>query len=174
MTTPAMPPISTRTEHAGDESAIAEVLRQAFDREEEATLVEQLRASDDVTLSLVALEDDRIVGHAQFCPIVIHSANEPVPALALAPLAVLPSHQRQGVGAELVRDGLLAVTGLGHRIVTVLGEPDYYIRFGFTTEAAKALEVPFEKSHWMAMELVPGSLAGVSGRVEYPKAFGIA
>lgn len=169
-----MPPISTRTERAGDERAIAEVLRQAFDRDEEASLVEQLRASDDVTLSLVAIENDRIVGHALFCPIVIHTANEPVPALALAPLAVLPTHQRQGVGAELVRDGLLAVTGLGHRIVTVLGEPEYYARFGFTTEAAKGLEVPFDSAYWMAMELVPGSLAGVSGKVEYPKAFGIA
>lgn len=168
-----METIVTRPEHPGDEEAVAEVNRQAFAREDEAALVDQLRQDGDVVLSFVAVEGDRIVGHVQFCPITIHAPNGPIPALALAPVAVLPSHQRQGVGGQLVRDALVAVTGLGHRIVTVLGHPEFYTRFGFSAEAAQSLDVPFAGPEWMAMELVPGSLAGVTGRVEYPKAFGI-
>lgn len=166
-----MEPVTIRCERDGD--AVRDVLRKAFDRDDEADLVERLREDDDVTLSLVAVVEGQPVGHVLFCPITIQTSQGPVPALALAPLAVLPERQRRGIGAQLVRDGLLGVTNLGHRIVTVLGEPKYYSRFGFTHHAAEGLDVPFDRGYWMAMELVPGSLEGVGGRVVYPRAFGI-
>ncbi len=167
-------PVTIRSERPGDETAIREIHHRAFDRVDEAALVDRLREEGQVVLSLVALVDDQIVGHVLFCPVTIHTAQGPVPALALAPLAVLPQWQSMGIGAQLVRDGLLDVTNLGHRIVTVLGEPAFYGRCGFSCAAARGLAVPFDRDHWMAMELVPGSLEGVRGRVEYPEAFGIA
>jgi putative acetyltransferase len=108
-----------------------------------------------------------------FCPLTIRSTGRAVAALALAPLAVRPLYQRRGIGSRLVREGLTAAAAGGHRIVTVLGHSESYPRFGFTAEAARPLAVPFAGPAWMAMELVPGSLAGVSGPVVYPKAFGI-
>ena len=167
-------PITIRPERPGDEPEIGKVLRLAFGQEDEELLVGQLRADGQGTLSLAAVEGDRIVGHVLFCPLTVRTLHGPTEALALAPLAVLPSHQRRGIGTRLVREGLAAVAAAGHRIVTVLGHPEFYTRFGFTTEAAEPLYVPFPAHAWMALELVPGALNGVRGPVVYPKAFGIA
>ncbi len=88
-------------------------------------------------------------------------------------MAVLPDHQRRGVGSRLVADGLLACRQAGHRIVLVLGHPEFYPRFGFSADLAQTLESPFGSgAAWMALELVPGAMAGVQGRVEYPPPFG--
>lgn len=165
--------VVVRPEAPGDEAAIAEVVRLAFGQEEEVVLVDRLRRDGDVTLSLVAADGGRVVGHVLFCPLTIRTEAGPVAALALAPLAVLPSHQRRGIGGRLVRAGLAAAEAARHRIVTVLGHPEYYARFGFTAAAARPLAVPFAGPAWMAMELVPGALEGVRGPVAYPKAFGI-
>lgn len=167
-------PVTIREEKPGDEAGIREVVREAFREDDEAELVEQLRADGEVTLSLVAVEGGQIVGHVLFCPLTVRTLWGPAAALALAPLAVLPSHQRRGIGTRLVRAGLAAVGTAGHRIVTVLGHPEFYTRFGFTTEAAEPLYVPFPAHAWMALELVPGALNGVRGPVVYPEAFGIA
>jgi len=166
-------PITVRPEMPGDEPEIGKVLRLAFGQEDESLLVDQLRTDGEVTLSLVAVEGGEIVGHVLFCPLTVRTLSGPAPALALAPLAVLPSHQRRGIGARLVRAGLAGVEAAGHRIVTVLGHPEYYPRFGFTTEAAEPLYVPWPAHAWMALELTPGALNGVRGPVVYPKAFGI-
>jgi putative acetyltransferase len=93
--------------------------------------------------------------------------------LALAPLAVLPARQRQGVGSLLVREGLRASAAQGHRVVVVLGHPGYYPRFGFSAALARPLKAPFSGEHWMAAELVSGALAGVAGEVRYPPPFGL-
>ena len=166
-------PLKIRPEVPEDRTAVFEINRMAFGRDDEAQLVDRLRDDGDVVLSLVAVDGGEIVGHVLFSPLVVHTASKPVAAVALAPIAVLPAHQRQGIGAQLIRHGLSMLTDAGHRIVTVLGHPEYYPRFGFTPEAARDLEVPFAGPAWMAQELVPGSLDGVSGRVEYPQAFGI-
>jgi putative acetyltransferase len=96
-----------------------------------------------------------------------------ISALALAPLAVLPENQRQGIGSELVRDGLMACRAAGQRIVVVLGHAHFYPRFGFSSELAVPLNSPFAGEAWMALELVPEALAGVTGRVCYPPPFGL-
>jgi putative acetyltransferase len=94
-------------------------------------------------------------------------------ALALAPMAVLPGHQRRGLGSALVRHGLEAARGLGHAIVIVLGHPDFYPRFGFSAALARPLACPYGEPGpaWMALELVPGALDEVRGQVVYPPAF---
>jgi len=94
-------------------------------------------------------------------------------AVALAPMAVLPGHQRRGIGGRLVRHGLELLRGLGEKIAIVVGHPDYYPRFGFSTEKAHSLESPFSAEAFMAIELCTGALDGVHGTVVYPPAFGL-
>jgi putative acetyltransferase len=95
------------------------------------------------------------------------------PALALAPMAVHPEFQNQGIGSRLVMEGLERYRSLGHRIVVVLGHPKYYPRFGFTSARAKGLEAPFPvpDEAFMVAELVPGGLDTVSGMTVYPAPF---
>ena len=96
-----------------------------------------------------------------------------LPALALAPMAVHPEFQSQGIGSRLVREGLERCRNLGHRIVVVVGHPEFYPRFGFTPARAKGLEAPFPvpDEAFMVTELVPGALDGVSGMIVYPAPF---
>jgi putative acetyltransferase len=107
-----------------------------------------------------------------FSDLNILSENGTVPALALAPMAVLPDFQRQGIGSTLVRRGLEVCKEQGHRIVVVLGHPDFYPRFGFSAKLAERLESPYGggPSH-MAAELVAGALEGVAGKLAYSPPF---
>jgi putative acetyltransferase len=95
------------------------------------------------------------------------------PALALAPMAVLPAHQRRGIGSALVRRGLEICREQGARIVVVVGHPEFYPRFGFSAELARPLKSPFSGEIWMAAELIPAALEGVTGKVAYPPPFGL-
>jgi len=163
-----------RPEIPADHAAIREVNRLAFGGGDEARLVAALRAGGYVRVSLVAEEGGRVVGHILFGDLPIVTAVGTVEALALAPLAVLPSHQRRGIGSLLVREGLRACREAGHRIVVVLGHPEYYPRFGFSAGLAWRLKSPFSGPAFMAAELVPGALEGVGGEVRYPPPFGLA
>jgi putative acetyltransferase len=165
-----------RQEIPTDIAAIHAVNKQAFDnRESEAGLVNAIRKSENFIpeLSLVADENGQILGHILFSRIHIKTENGQVSALALAPMAVLPQYQKQGIGSELVRRGLDVCKRLGNAIVIVLGHPVYYPRFGFSAASAKSLECPYGDcgEAWMALELIPGALQGVRGKVVYPPAF---
>lgn len=162
-----------RAERDADHLAIRVVNEAAFGGREEADLVEALRADRAVLLSLVAEIDNQVVGHVLFGRMSIESATGLVPAVALAPMAVRPGYQRQGIGSRLVKDGLHLLRSLGERIVIVVGHPAYYPRFGFSSETARLLDGPFPREAFMAIELEPGALGGVRGRVRYPDAFGI-
>lgn len=162
-----------RPETPADREGIAEVNRQAFGQADEARLMEELRTGGFVRVSLVAEVDSRIVGHILFSDLPIVSENHTTAALSLAPLAVLPECQRQGIGQALVIEGLATCRSLGHRIVMVLGDPGYYARFGFSPTLAETLDSPFAGEFFMALELVPGSLSNVAGRVTYPPPFGV-
>jgi putative acetyltransferase len=168
--------VTIRAETSTDIPAIYFVNRTAFDgRDAEPRLVDDIRLSDNFIpeLSLVATVDGQVVGHILFSRIHIQTETGPVPALSLAPMAVLPDYQNRGIGSALVRSGLEQCRRLGHAIVVVLGHPAYYPRFGFTAQAAKDLECPYGDvgAAWMALELLPGALDGVRGRVVYPPAF---
>jgi putative acetyltransferase len=103
-------------------------------------------------------------------PIVGETAT--VSAVALAPVAVAPTYQRQQIGSELIRRGLGLCRDAGQRIVVVLGHPDFYRGFGFSAELAGTLDSPFSGNPaFMALELVAGALDGVRGRVEYAPPF---
>jgi predicted N-acetyltransferase YhbS/ubiquinone/menaquinone biosynthesis C-methylase UbiE len=165
--------VKVRLENADDLEAIRDVNRLAFGQEDEARLVDALRAGGYARLSLVAEEGGRVVGHLLFSDLPIETRGGTVHALALAPLAVIPARQRQGIGTLLVREGLRLCAERGHRVVVVLGHPAYYPRFGFSARLAQRLEAPFAGEAFMALELVPGALQGVAGAVRYPPPFGL-
>jgi len=146
----------------------------AFGGPDEADLVDKLRADGHALISLVAELDAGLVGHILFSRMWIRSQTGAlVSAVALAPVAVLPAHQRRGIGGRLIRHGLELLRRRAEKIVIVVGHPDYYPRFGFSTKKAQSLESPFPKEAFMAIELSTGALDGVQGSVIYPAAFGI-
>jgi putative acetyltransferase len=151
------------------------VVRDAFGQDDEARLVDALRASDAFIpeLSLVALEGEAIVGHVLFTRLVIRDDDVSHDGLALAPVAVAPSHQRKGVGSALIRRGLEEARHLGHEAVIVLGHREYYPRFGFAPAQARGIRAPFpvDDLSFMALALRPGGLDGVRGIVEYAPPF---
>ena len=170
------PSVLIRTEEnerTDEQSMIRAVNEAAFGGMEEAELVDSLRRSPDSLLSLVAEMEGRIVGHVLFSRMWVQTSTERVSAVALAPVAVVPEHQRKGIGSLLIERGLELLRGLDERIVIVVGHPDYYPRFGFSTDAAKSLESPFPCDAFMALELRTGALDGVHGAVVYPPAFGL-
>jgi putative acetyltransferase len=160
-----------RPETTADFEAIRNVNCRAFDQDSESRLVDALREGGYVRLSLVAEQAGQIVGHILFSELPIQTETGTVPALALAPMAVLPEFQNQGIGSALVRQGLEACRQQGGRIVVVLGHPDFYQRFGFRAELARPLESLYAGEAFLAVELVPGALAGIQGRVEYAPPF---
>ena len=156
-----------------ERSAVHSLNEAAFGRPDEADLVDRLRAEGAVLVSIVATLGERIVGHILFSRMWIETAGGSISAVALAPVAVLPEHQRQGIGGRLIRHGLDLLRGRGERIVIVVGHPEYYPCFGFSSGKARSLDSPFPVDAFMAMELKPGALDGIRGEVRYPAAFGL-
>jgi putative acetyltransferase len=166
--------VRIRPDTAADLDAIRAVHRLAFGGDEEARLVDALRAGGYSRISLVAEVNGAVAGHILFSDLPIRTEKGTVAALSLAPLAVLPEFQKKGIGSALTRQGLQACREAGHRIIVVLGHPDFYPRFGFSATKAQPLQSPFSsRESWMALELVPGALDGVTGWVEYPPPFGV-
>jgi putative acetyltransferase len=162
-----------RPETPTDHEAIRHVNRLAFGQDAEARLIDDLRDGGYLQVSLVAEQRGRVIGHILFSDLPIITGAGPVTALALAPMAVLPEFQNQGIGSVLVRRGLELCREQGNRIVVVLGHSHFYPRFGFSSKMAAHLASPFSgQESFMAMELVAGALDGVAGRVQYPPPFG--
>jgi len=157
---------------ASDYAAIRQVVRHAFGQDDEANLVEQLRADGDALVELVAATDIAIQGHILYSPLAIVRDGETLRAAALAPVSVLPAFQRSGLGDELIRVGNSRCKELGCVGVVVLGHAAYYPRFGFSASLAESLQAPFSGPHFMALEFEPGALTD-GGTVQYAKAFGI-
>jgi putative acetyltransferase len=162
-----------RVEQFRDRAGVREVNEAAFERSDEADLVERLREEGVVLVSLVAELEDHVVGHILFSRMSIDTAQGPLAAVSLAPVAVHPGRQGRGVGSQLVRQGLAELRARGERIVIVLGHKDYYPRFGFASKKARYLSSPFPADAFMALELSEGALADVRGAVRYPAAFGL-
>ena len=168
--------IHIRPERLQDREAIRRVNVEAFGRTGEADLVDTLRASASGFLSLVSsldASDKQVVGHILFTPVTVTAPSNSAQAMALAPLAVLPEYQRTGHGSALTRAGLTACREAGHRIVFVVGHPEYYPRFGFRQARALGFqcEFPVPDEVFMVAELVEGALDGVEGEVRYHEAF---
>jgi putative acetyltransferase len=154
-----------REEEFGDRAAIRDVICAAFGRSAEASLVDQLRADGDGTISLVAIDHDCIVGH-----LMLSKMTAPIKALALAPASVHPDRQRSGIGSSLVRDALGRARIGGWDAVFVLGDPRFYRRFGFVPELAVGFASPYAGPHFMVFS-TKGSFPVRTGRIDYAAAF---
>ena len=164
-----------RPERADDLARVREVNLTAFETDLEANLVEALRAQARPLVSLVAVSDDAddiIVGHILFSPVTLSSQPD-LPIMGLAPMAVVPTRQRQGIGSDLVRAGIDACRDTGCVAVVVLGHAEYYPRFGFVPAARFELvsEYDVPDDVFMAMELTAGVLRGNAGTIRYHPAF---
>lgn len=161
-----------RNEKIEDHEAVREVNLKAFPTDVEATLVEKLRSSMDV-ISIVAVQDDKVVGHILFSPLTIEKDEESFSALILAPVAVLPEYQKQGIGSKLVENGIIECKNQGHSVITLVGHPEFYPRFGFKSAEACGIEHPFEvpSDVFMVYELEPDILNRINGVLKYSPAF---
>jgi putative acetyltransferase len=166
-------PIIIHPETPEDIEAIRHVNDQAFGQQAEGILVDKLRARGIVTLSLVTMMENEIVGHILFSPVIVQSEDSSFDAITLAPMAIMPVHQRKGIGSKLVRSGLRRCRQLGHDIVFVLGHPEYYPRFGFVPARSKGVKCEFEfpDEAWMVLELLDSALAGRKGTVKFQPEF---
>lgn len=162
-----------RLETPADFLEIREINRLAFDGEAEASLIDALREAGAVTLSMVACHDDgMLMGHVLYSDLsVVADDGGSVRAVALAPLAVRPHGQGQGIGSQLVRESLAVLKDLGIDVVVVLGDPAFYSRFGFNAALTKAhFDALFEGDAFMALELREGALVE-KYKVTYAHAF---
>ena len=164
-----------RKEEEKDYEQVNALLKQAFEKEYEAILVKKLRKSPDfiADLSIVAELEGKVVGHILFSLIRVQEGENVFLSLALAPMAVLPSFQKQGIGQQLVKAGLARAKELGYTSVIVLGHAEYYPKFGFVPAQQWGIQAPFEVPSpvFMALELVPDALKNVRGMVVYPPEF---
>ena len=156
-----------REEREGDKDAIRRVHLDAFRGDREARLVELLRDRGNAIASLVAVSDGDVVGHVMFSPMTIETADG-VRGIGLAPVGVLPPHQRQGIGSSLIREGVLGCTRSGFDLVFLVGDPRYYSRFGFRRAKAYGFDNEYGvDEEFMVLELQHGALTRAGGLVRY-------
>jgi putative acetyltransferase len=164
--------LSIRPEQPADAGPIRRVLEAAFPTAAEARLVELLRAGDHLVISLVAEVGGEIVGHIAFSPIEMDELDLAGIGIGLAPLAIHPDSQRQGIGGRLIREGLAACERAEYGFVVLLGHPAYYQRFGFTRAGARGLGNEYGADEaFMVRELRPGSIPAKGGVVRYGPEF---
>ncbi|MEH6631859.1 MAG: N-acetyltransferase [Halopseudomonas aestusnigri] len=162
-----------RKEETTDRASVLQLLHDAFGSWDESDLVKQLYLDDDVIFGLVAEEEGEIIGHVLFSLVEISTDQLFLDAAALAPLAVHPKRQKEGIGAKLINEGLLACRNREELAgIIVLGNPDYYQRFGFSSELGAHLDAPFKTESFMALEFRSGILPE-QAKVKYAAAFGL-
>jgi len=118
-----------RREQESDVDQITEIHNQAFNGMDEGKIVKNLRENKNLTISLVCEIDGKVVGHIAYSP--IRNKNGEIIGIGLAPIGVLPSFQNQGIGSRLIEQGNKQAFDLGFKKIFVLGDPQYYSRFGF-------------------------------------------
>lgn len=158
-----------RSEKAGDEAAIRALTLAAFEPMafsdgSEADIVDRLRADDDLALSLVATEGDEIVGHVAFSPVLIGGERG---WFGLGPVSARPDRQRRGIGSRLIADGMAVMEERGAAGFVLVGDPDYYGRFGFRSDGRLTYgDVPARYVQWRALGTEPPA-----GLLRYAPAF---
>ena len=160
-----------RVETDADTAVISELVTDVFRNGAEARLIERLRDEGHIAVSLVAAVHGRIAGSVVFSHLPICAEDRTIAAAALAPLAVHPDYQRLGIGAALVNEGMRICKLRGKDAVIVLGDPQYYARFGFSCDLAAGIESAYSGSSFMALELIPGALRLPRGAAKYPAPF---
>ena len=164
--------IEIREERPPDIAAVREVNDRAFGQDLEGRIVDALRSNGAVALSLVATLNDHVIGHILYSPVTIGDAT----GTGLGPMAVLPEHQREGIGARLIDEGRRRLEAQGCPFVIVIGHDKYYPRFGFVRASVHGItcewEVPDEA--FMVHVLDTSKMAGVAGLAKYRHEFSMS
>jgi putative acetyltransferase len=167
--------IEIHQEKPEDHDAIHRLNLAAFDNGPEAVLVDRLRTYCQEYVAFVAVENGEIVGHIVFTPATIDSST--AVGMGLAPMAVLPSHQRKGIGSRLVRHGLEFLRKSNCPFVIVLGHPEYYPRFGFEVASRYKLRSQWEgvpDEAFMVIVFIGDALPKQDGVARYRDEFNFA
>ncbi len=154
-----------RDETEADRAAIRDVLGVTLGAAE-ARLLDALRTEEALLTSLVAIEDDAVIGHTAASRLGLGAAR----ASVLAPLAVVVDRRRGGVASRLVARLLEQRRAAGDDVMLVLGDPAFYARFGFSAEAARPFRTPYDGPYQHAAILIERAMR-LGGAVRYPCAF---
>lgn len=153
-----------RAEQQRDQAQVKQLLRESYPTDSEATLVEDLRLGGDVVYSLVAIENEEVIGH-----VMLSAMAAPVDTLALGPVTASMRVRGQGIAAKLIRAGLEKAHDWNG--VFVLGDPTFYKRFGFDVEAAQAYDCIYGGPYFMYLPLKETGPVKGKPRAQYPEAF---
>jgi len=166
--------ITIRTEQPQDIADIRKLNELAFGREDEANIVDRLRAGCPDLLSLVAREEGRLLGHILFSPAAIEGRSDTLRGMSLGPMAVLPERQNEGIGSSLVRAGISWLDSPSCPFILVLGHADFYPRFGFKRAHKRGIKCPWNgvpKEAFMVLVLDHEQMSGFSGSAQYRPEF---
>lgn len=166
--------ITIRPEQPNDIPAVRAINEAAFGQPTEGAIVDSLRTACPDTVSLVAVNDGQVVGHIFFSPVFASGERGTVQGMGLAPMAVLPERQRQGIGTLLVRAGIQILRERSCPFIIVLGHPEYYPRFGFHPASQYGLSCQWDgvpDEAFMVLILDEEAMAGVSGTARYREEF---
>ena len=161
--------IDVREERMSDVEAIRDVNRRAFGQDQEAAIVDALRSNGAASLSLVTTVDSLIVGHIMYSPVEIGRLE----GIGLGPVAIIPEHQRRGIGSALIETGNRRLELAGCPFIVVLGHPGFYSRFGFRPASTLGVSCGWDVPDDVFQILVfdPVRMAGVSGVARYRQEF---
>lgn len=161
--------IEIRKELPVDIPAVRELNKRAFEQDQEANIVDALRANGAVSLSLVATLNGHVIGHIMYSPLDVG----PLMGVGLGPMAVLPEHQRQGVGSKLIQAGNRQLKDAGCPFIVVVGHADYYPRFGFRPARPLGIRCEWEvpDNAFLLLVLDPAKMRGVAGMAKYRHEF---
>jgi putative acetyltransferase len=162
-------PIEIFEERADDIASVREVNRRAFGQELEANIVDALRSNGAALLSLVAKVNGQVVGHIMYSPLLVND----VEGAGLGPMAVLPEHQRQGIGSKLIEAGTRTLKEAGCPFIVVLGHADYYPRFGFVPASTRGITCEWNvpDNAFLVLPLDQAKMERVSGLARYRHEF---
>jgi putative acetyltransferase len=160
--------IRIRHETDDDEHGVRRVNLATFPTAQEADLVTALHEDGDSEISLVAEDEGTIVGHVMLSRMAVEGDGRQYRALGLAPVAVMPNRKSEGIGTALIDRAMRLAEARGEEIVFLVGEPDFYRRFGFSADAAAPFASPYAGPYFMAKAFVP---LPRSGKADYATAF---
>lgn len=173
--------IEIREERADDVASIRDVNKRAFGQDQEGNIVDALRSNGGALLSLVATRNDRVVGHIMYSPATIDDSTPAagdasgivITGAALGPMAVLPEHQRHGIGSKLIDAGTRKLKDAGCPFIVVVGHANYYPRFGFKAAITYGIkcEWPVPDDVFMLLVLDHARMHGVTGFAKYRHEF---
>ena len=156
-----------RETQESDLEEVFNLIHSSFSNKAESDLVKQLISDNDVLLNLVIESSNTIIGNV----VVSKVTMEPDMGLfcgGVAPLSVLPERQSSGIGSQLMKEAIKKSDEMGMDALFLLGDPDYYKRFGFNISNLKS---DYRVEHFQELELTRNCLVNLKSKVTYANAF---